>query len=65
MKAKVTITLVIEDLKKYVDDSEDLDKEALCEAFSTDLDEGNVSVDDLMVQDDVDINNIEVKEYAE
>lgn len=60
MKVKVTITLVIDDAKKYIDEDQ---HDNIIDALKTDIDEGNISIDDLMVQDDVDINNLEVEEY--
>lgn len=60
MKVKVTITLVIDDAKKYIDEDQ---HDNIIDALKTDIDEGNISIDDLMVQDDVDFNNLEVEEY--
>ena len=64
MKAKVTITLVIDNLKEYIDDSEDLSNDDICQAFESEVDEGDVSIDDLMMQDDVDFT-VQVTEYTE
>jgi hypothetical protein len=64
MKAKVTITLIIDDAQKYVDDQLGEDKDALRDRLESDIDEGNISIDDLMVQDDVSVD-VFVAEHTE
>lgn len=55
MKVNVTITLTIDDAKKYVDEQYHADEDSIRDTLESDIDEGNTSIDDLMTQDGVEM----------